>query len=112
MISESHSSSNNDIISSECHSSEIYINEMLRGHNKMMETSHEFNVITKTVLLNQSNIDNTRNEVRKYFMDTFDLHTTLYYNIMDEYVWYRAEPLRHPVLWYAAHTAVFYVNKV
>jgi len=77
-----------------------------------MASAAEFNVITKTIVLNQGTEDEARANIRQYFEDTFDLDSSLFSHIKPSALWSRADPLRHPVLWYAAHTASFYINKL
>jgi len=88
-----------------------YAQEQQRGH-EIMASSAEFNVITKTIVLNQGTEDEARANIRQYFQDTFDLDSSLFSHITPSALWSRADPLRHPVLWYAAHTASFYINKL
>lgn len=88
-----------------------YTEDLQRGHQDMLETA-EYNVITKTIVLNEGSADEARENIKQYFMDTFDLDTSLFNHIKSEYLWNRADPLRHPVCWYAAHTATFYINKL
>jgi len=77
-----------------------------------MVSAAEYNVITKTIVLNQGTEDEARANIRQYFQDTFDLDSSLFSHIKPESLWQRADPLRHPVLWYLAHTASFYINKL
>lgn len=88
-----------------------YNEEINRGHQSMMENT-EFNVITKTMLLNRGSPLEAKENIRQYFLDTFDLDTSLFIGIKSNYLWTRADPLRHPVCWYLAHTAAFYINKL
>ena len=54
-----------------------------------------------------------REEIRRYFHNTFDLFESLYDHLAsDEAFYHRPEPLRHPHIFYFGHTAVFFVNKL
>jgi 5-histidylcysteine sulfoxide synthase/putative 4-mercaptohistidine N1-methyltranferase len=54
-----------------------------------------------------------RAEIRRYFHQTCELYDRLFALIRDDASYYeRHEPLRHPLIFYFAHPAVFYVNKL
>ena len=54
-----------------------------------------------------------RAELRRYFHQTCALYERLFDLIRDDASYYeRYEPLRHPLIFYFAHPAVFYVNKL
>ena len=54
-----------------------------------------------------------RAELRRYFHQTCELYDQLFALIRDDTSYYeRHEPLRHPLIFYFAHPAVFYVNKL
>ena len=54
-----------------------------------------------------------RAEIRRYFHQTCELYDRLFALIRDDAAYYeRHEPLRHPLIFYFAHPAVFYVNKL
>jgi 5-histidylcysteine sulfoxide synthase/putative 4-mercaptohistidine N1-methyltranferase len=54
-----------------------------------------------------------RAELRRYFHQTCGLYERLFDLIRDEASYYdRPEPLRHPLIFYFGHPAVFYVNKL
>jgi 5-histidylcysteine sulfoxide synthase/putative 4-mercaptohistidine N1-methyltranferase len=75
-------------------------------------------VPTKTVLLtaDPTATDPTaakRAEIRRYFHQTSELYERLFGVIREDASYYeRHEPLRHPLIFYFAHPAVFYVNKL
>ena len=75
-------------------------------------------VPTRTVLLaaDPTAADPTaakRAELRRYFHQTCALYDRLFDLIRDDASYYeRHEPLRHPLIFYFAHPAVFYVNKL
>ena len=51
-------------------------------------------------------------EIEKAFQTTFDLYESLFNLVTDEGHYMVADPLRHPIIFYLAHTSVFYVNKL
>ena len=54
-----------------------------------------------------------REELRRYFHRTCEAYDRLFALIRDDAAYYvRHEPLRHPLIFYFAHPAVFYVNKL
>ena len=68
---------------------------------------------TRTTILNQGDPDEKREEIRQYFHNTFTIDERLYETLTTEEAFYvRAEPLRHPLIFYLGHTATFYVNKL
>lgn len=75
-------------------------------------------VPTKTVLLTadpqaDDPVAAKREELRRSFHQTCELYERLFALIRDDASYYeRHEPLRHPLIFYFAHPAVFYVNKI
>lgn len=54
-----------------------------------------------------------RAELRRYFHQTCEIYDRLFALIKNDEAFYvRHEPLRHPLIFYFAHPAVFYVNKL
>lgn len=54
-----------------------------------------------------------RKEIREYFHETFDLYESLFECLEGEKAYItRASSLRHPLIFYFGHTAVFFVNKL
>lgn len=69
--------------------------------------------LDKPPLLSGDNVEQKRAELRAYFEQTWDLYESLFSLInQDEAFFLRPEPLRHPLIFYFGHTAVFYVNKL
>ena len=58
------------------------------------------------------NAEEKKKEILKAFHDGFSLYEDLFSVITDEGMIARADPLRHPLIFYYAHTAVFYINKL
>ncbi len=68
---------------------------------------------TRTIVLNQGSVEEKRAEIRKYFHATYSIDEQLYDSLVtDEAFYLRAEPLRHPLIFYLGHTAAFYINKL
>jgi len=72
---------------------------------------NQFNL--KTPNLNEGYAEDKRQEILAYFNRTFDLDDKLYETLKDEKAFYRrADPLRHPLIFYFGHTCCFFVNKL
>jgi len=68
---------------------------------------------TRTPILDQGSAEEKREEIRQYFHKTYSIDERLYDTLAHDDVFYiRAEPLRHPLIFYLGHTAVFYINKL
>jgi 5-histidylcysteine sulfoxide synthase/putative 4-mercaptohistidine N1-methyltranferase len=68
---------------------------------------------TRTIILNTGTSEEKREEIRNYFHQTFSIDEQLYDTLArDEAFYLRPEPLRHPLIFYLGHTAVFYINKL
>ena len=68
---------------------------------------------TRTIILNQGDANEKREEIRQYFHATYSLDEQLYETLASESAFYlRPEPLRHPLIFYLGHTAAFYMNKL
>jgi len=68
---------------------------------------------SRTIILNQGDPEVKRQEIRDYFHKTFSIDEQLYETLANDQAFYlRAEPLRHPLIFYLGHTASFYVNKL
>lgn len=66
-----------------------------------------------TVLLTGDSIETKRQEVREYFHRTFSLYERIFDCLAGDEAYYtKATPLRHPLIFYYGHTAVFFVNKL
>ena len=70
-------------------------------------------LITKTIDLQHDTADEKRNGIRDYFLKTWEIDEKLYSQLKSDAVFYhRGDPLRHVILFYLGHTAVFYINKL
>ena len=67
----------------------------------------------KTPILNEGKPEEKRDEILDYFHRTFDLDEQLFEAFSDQSAMYRkADPLRHPMIFYYGHTATFFINKL
>jgi 5-histidylcysteine sulfoxide synthase/putative 4-mercaptohistidine N1-methyltranferase len=67
----------------------------------------------KTLILNDKDANALREKVRRYFHATYSIDEKLYELLADDAAFYlRPDPLRHPLVFYLGHTAVFYINKL
>jgi hypothetical protein len=68
---------------------------------------------TRTVVLDQGDPEEKRNEIRRYFHQTYQIDEALIETLRYHETFYRrADPLRHPLIFYFGHTSVFFVNKL
>lgn len=66
-----------------------------------------------TVLLNDGDPESKRAEIRRYFHETYDAYEILFETLISNEAYYRrADPLRHPLIFYYGHTATFFLNKL
>lgn len=69
--------------------------------------------ITQSCLLTGNDLVEKRQEIRDYFHSTFSLNERLFECLASEEAFrYKANSLRHPLIFYYGHTAVFFVNKL
>ncbi|MBB3187170.1 5-histidylcysteine sulfoxide synthase [Microbacter margulisiae] len=70
-------------------------------------------LITKTIDLQHGDPEVKRREILDYFEKTWAIDEKLYTQLKsDEVFYHRGDPLRHVLLFYLGHTAVFYINKL
>ncbi|GAB1267731.1 5-histidylcysteine sulfoxide synthase [Aurantivibrio infirmus] len=69
--------------------------------------------ITRSCLLTGNSVEKKREEIRNYFHSTYTLNECLFECLASEEAFrYKANSLRHPLIFYYGHTAVFFVNKL
>lgn len=77
------------------------------------EFSAEECLKTKPTLLTVTNAEAKKQEIREYFHKTFTVYERLFdVLVSDETFYMQPETLRHPLVFYFGHTAVFYINKL
>lgn len=75
--------------------------------------THSLPLITKTPLLCDGDTESKRQEILEYFHDTFTLYESIFECLADDDAFYaQANVLRHPLIFYYGHTAVFFINKL
>lgn len=87
----------------------------LKNKNKITENEDLENdvLITKTILLNTGDRETKRLEILDYFHKSFTLYESLFECLNGDNAFYaRANPLRHPLIFYYGHTSVFFINKL
>ena len=68
---------------------------------------------TRTPALHGTDPEAKRQEILEYFHNTFTLYESLFDCLNGDAAFYaRANPLRHPLIFYYGHTAVFFINKL
>lgn len=68
---------------------------------------------SKNISLNGSEAEAKRAEILGYFLKTYELYERLFDLLADDSAFYeQPESLRHPLIFYFGHTAVFYINKL
>ncbi len=69
--------------------------------------------VQTTPILNTGTAADKRQEIRDYFSSTWELYERLFDVMTDDDAYYlKADPLRHPLIFYLGHTATFFVNKL
>jgi hypothetical protein len=80
-----------------------------RTYSAELPDSGQLALVTHTPSLHEA----TREDIRRYFHDTFSLYESLFECLSgDEAFYARANTLRHPLIFYYGHTAVFFINKM
>jgi len=70
-------------------------------------------LLTKTIDLQSGNSEDKRREILNYFEKTWAIDEKLYTQLKSDDVFYhRGDSLRHVLLFYFGHTAVFFINKL
>lgn len=67
----------------------------------------------RTPLLDGTDPELKREEIRRYFHATFDRYESLFETLSCEEAYFiKPIPLRHPLIFYFGHTATFFINKL
>ncbi len=71
------------------------------------------NYIKDSVNLNEGTIEEKREEIKKQFLQTYELDEKLFELLKEKkYIYEQANSLRHPLIFYFGHTATFFINKL
>ena len=77
------------------------------------KTKIDGTTITKTPFLNEGIVEQKRQEILHYFHTSFSQYESLFECLVDDSTFYlRPNSLRHPLIFYYGHTAVFFINKL
>jgi len=69
--------------------------------------------ITANISLYGDDIKAKKEEIKNYFLKTYDLFEKMFDVFVDDSVYYvQPEPLRHKLIFYFGHTSTFYINKL
>lgn len=69
--------------------------------------------LLRTVRLTGGAPEDKRQEIARYFTNTFDTYSSLFDCLSGDAGFYQKSiPLRHPLIFYLGHTATFFVNKL
>ena len=70
-------------------------------------------LFARTPVLTGSNAETTRQEIRDYFISTFNRYEQLFETLAGEQAYFKKPiALRHPLIFYFGHTATFFINKL
>lgn len=80
---------------------------------KQIATSDSSTALYRTLDLSGGTENEKREEIARYFTNTFDTYTRLFDCLVDDAGFYKKSiPLRHPLIFYLGHTATFFINKL
>lgn len=77
-----------------------------------MGESENFFAATHSLLLTVNHPNEYRSALISSFQASFDLYSELFDLLTDQAYYKRADPLRHPLIFYYGHTSVFTINKL
>lgn len=62
--------------------------------------------------LNGTDIEHKRKEIKAYFQTCYKRYESLFHIVAKQSAYFqKADPLRHPIIFYYGHTATFFINK-
>jgi len=69
--------------------------------------------LLKIPILSGSDPEVKRREIKDYFQFCYKRYESLFHLVTEEKAYYqKADPLRHPIIFYYGHTATFFINKL
>lgn len=69
--------------------------------------------IRNTIDLSEGSVEEKREEIKNYFLQTYELDEKLFDLLKDEKsIFEQPNRLRHPLIFYYGHTATFFINKL
>lgn len=79
----------------------------------MTQRKYSHQKITHNIHLHGGSVEQKRAEIKAYLNSTASLYEELFETLASEDIFFkRSQPLRHPLIFYFGHTAVFFVNKL
>jgi len=79
----------------------------------LLQGDKAHNLFQRTPLLDGSDIELKREEIRRYFHSTSDRYEQLFETLVQDEAYFRRPiALRHPLIFYLGHTATFFINKL
>jgi len=84
----------------------------LQSPSSKHSIAHEISPAVRFISLEGSDVEAKRKQILDYFVFTWEQYESLFHPLEDEALYARAEPLRHPLIFYFGHTATFYINKM
>ncbi len=81
--------------------------------NLLTQNDNVHSLFQRTPLLDGSDAEFKREEIRSYFHTTFDRYELLFETLVQDDAYFRKPiALRHPLIFYLGHTATFFINKL
>lgn len=81
--------------------------------NAFIQSEMNGDFFPRSVNLVKGHVDTKRKEILYTFLETFDRYESLFTFLKDEQAFYEKPiALRHPLIFYLGHTAVFFINKL
>jgi 5-histidylcysteine sulfoxide synthase/putative 4-mercaptohistidine N1-methyltranferase len=78
-----------------------------------MNHSKNQQLLNRTIQIIGNNPELTRDQIRKYFIQTADLYESLFETLASEEAYFtKPISLRHPLIFYYGHTNTFFINKL
>ncbi|WP_321311137.1 5-histidylcysteine sulfoxide synthase [Halarcobacter sp.] len=71
------------------------------------------NYIKETINLSDGTVEEKREEIKRYFLQTYELDEKLF-DLLEkkDFLYEQPNRLRHPLIFYYGHTATFFINKL
>jgi 5-histidylcysteine sulfoxide synthase/putative 4-mercaptohistidine N1-methyltranferase len=80
---------------------------------ELPDYSKIYSVFPRTPNLAANNPESFREEIKRYFIETFDRYESLFECLANEEAYYiNPISIRHPLIFYYGHTATFFINKL
>jgi 5-histidylcysteine sulfoxide synthase/putative 4-mercaptohistidine N1-methyltranferase len=85
----------------------------MKSIDRLEPTTGHKTQLLRTLLLNEGTPETKRQELLHYFQQTYSLYEQLFELLKSDEAYYQvADPLRYPLIFYFAHTATFFINKL